>query len=192
MDSLPYLTHMFYACLCQPNGHHEGGWTGAPHRPNTLAQCRAYLLQFSPCLVTSDDKLGLHPAHSCLISLTTPSCFPPGDRPESFRLITRSSHRLSILFSGVVSYTRRLSRTKMAGDGEIGPAGRIQFAEGTNPAAPNPRTSPVPSGLMEKSVDLDGEEKARRIADQDKNQKRKQVCISTLHSYHDPLFGRST
>ncbi|KAM7190207.1 potassium transporter domain containing protein [Naviculisporaceae sp. PSN 640] len=63
----------------------------------------------------------------------------------------------------------------MAGDGEISPAGRIQFAAGTNPAPPKPRTSPVPSGLMEKSVDLDGEEKARRIADQDKNQKRKQT-----------------
>lgn len=65
----------------------------------------------------------------------------------------------------------------MAGDGEISPAGRIQFAEGTNLASKNPRISPVPSGLMEKTVDLDGEEQARRIADQDRNQKKKQVCL---------------
>lgn len=60
----------------------------------------------------------------------------------------------------------------MAGNDNITPS-HVQFADGIHPA--KKRISPVPS--LEKELDIDDEERARRIADEDFNHKKKQVWV---------------
>ncbi|KAK3316900.1 potassium transporter-domain-containing protein [Apodospora peruviana] len=60
-------------------------------------------------------------------------------------------------------------------DDEITSA-RIQFADGISPWAGEKKSSPVASAFLERSLDdIDQEEKARRIAETDLNQKKKQT-----------------
>ncbi|KAK3332684.1 potassium transporter-domain-containing protein [Cercophora scortea] len=58
---------------------------------------------------------------------------------------------------------------------EVAPAPRIQFADGIKPKTKGDKPSPTASGSFEKEHDLNYEERARKISEQDLNEKKKQT-----------------